>query len=249
MSTTKLNPHEVESSKYLLKFRPINDRTLELIQSGKLFFALPHQFNDPFEFEQRETPNRIAMSATHGVCSFSASDLPEGAIGEGALDVVIDNSIDNQLMWSHYGDSHKGICLIFSQTKLREALSDLIDFRPVSYKKESEPLPESIDYFAKSHIWKYEQEIRGVTREDAAYNNKIQITDAGFLVDFPIKALRGICFGCNTTSIDRQPFYKICAEKIKGGELEEIVFFKLEKNRQNYNLNLSYFEHLQAPKT
>lgn len=247
MSTTKLNQHEVESSKYLLKFRPINDRTLELIQSEKLFFALPHQFNDPFEFEKIETPNKISASTTQGVCSFSASNLPEGITGDGALEVWIDESIDNQLMWSHYGDSHKGVCLIFSQKKLRQALSDLIDFKHVEYKSDRDSLPETINYFAKSLIWKYEQEIRGVMRNGAAYSNRVEITDAGFLIDFPIKALIGICFGCNTSDFDRQPFYKICAKKIKEGELDEIMFFKLEKSREKYKLQLSYFEHLGAP--
>jgi hypothetical protein len=247
MSAVKIDPIKIESSKYLLKFRPINERTIELIQSEKIFFALPHQFNDPFEFEKLETPAKLGISSTNGVCSFSASNLPEGEIGNDALDVVFDRSIDNQLMWSHYGDSHKGVCLIFSQERLGEALLDLVDFKPVDYKEKSDPLPEAINYYAKSSIWEYENEIRGVMRKDAAYSNRVEITNSGFLVEFPIKALIGICFGCNTSDVDRQPFYKICAEKIKNRHLDEMLFLKLEKSKKNYALKLAYQERLQAP--
>ncbi|MBK9299742.1 MAG: DUF2971 domain-containing protein [Bacteroidetes bacterium] len=77
---------------------------------------------------------------------------------------------DNILMWSHYGDYHKGVCYGFWEEKLRESLN-FAEGGPVNYPSSNEypninPLDENImkhgfiETHTKAHFWKYESEYR-----------------------------------------------------------------------------------------
>lgn len=95
---------------------------------------------------------------------------------------------DDILMWSHYSDCHRGICLEFS---LR-GTPDFGELRPVAYEREipvHNPLRPRPDMgfdvlFRKSAHWEYEQEWRSVVtqeRHQRAFNTE---------------ALTGVILGC-----------------------------------------------------
>lgn len=103
--------------------------------------------NTRFVVDRAQRHIRNAMAAT-GLCSY-------GRRG------------DNLLMWAHYGDSHRGICLKF------DVLADLdsyLDMMPVTYSSEY-PCLRGIDQASirqvltvKSDVWAYEQECRVFNR-------------------------------------------------------------------------------------
>jgi hypothetical protein len=91
----------------------------------------------------------------------------------------------NELMWSHYADNYKGVCLEFDLTKSPE-LHDKI--YPVEYNNATleinsvEELPDAL--FRKRKVWSYEDEWRMLTNVNGEkYFNK--------------EALTAIYFGCN----------------------------------------------------
>lgn len=90
---------------------------------------------------------RNAMAAT-GLCSY-------GTRG------------DNLLMWAHYGDSHRGVCLKFDVLADPAAYADMM---PVAYSREYPSLrgldEESIRQVltVKADVWAYEQEWRVFSR-------------------------------------------------------------------------------------
>ena len=99
---------------------------------------------------------------------------------------------DPILMWSHYADSHRGVCLQFD-TSVGKPTNILRTAMPVRYRNEIPVL----DYFTgpeldmaydtaarKSEVWEYEHEWRTI-RPDAARTR----------VSFPSEALSGVILG------------------------------------------------------
>src|SRR5690606_17830387 len=95
---------------------------------------------------------------------------------------------DNILMWSHYAKNHTGIVIEF------DVLEDIDFFTTplnVSYQKSYQPL----DYFydrknavfrtlsLKSHLWKYEEEVR-VVKDHFANDIVVAAVDGEFTVKY-----------------------------------------------------------------
>jgi hypothetical protein len=96
---------------------------------------------------------------------------------------------DDVLMWSHYADKHKGICIGFN---LNVICSDYVLY-PVNYIKEVQRIdgmantPYVFYYWVtfKAERWSYEREVRAVSK-----NGKL-------LISYPKEAVKEIVFGCN----------------------------------------------------
>jgi hypothetical protein len=105
---------------------------------------------------------------------------------------------DNTLMWSHYADHHRGVCLGFSLEKWPEMKLALY---PVTYSVQRLPLKfdeqsfrdgrliQAIAY-TKDQSWCYEQEWRVSGKAPGEFS-------------FPSDALVGIVFGCMTSDADK----------------------------------------------
>jgi hypothetical protein len=122
---------------------------LDDIKRRRIKIAEYHNCNDPFELscyrgdkKQRHVLRmwKKTLQKKYGFVSFS-------------LDWR------NTLLWSHYADKHRGICLGF---ELQDGLA-----RPCMYLKKRPPLPEVVNedtvtmlLFAKPSGWEYEQEWR-----------------------------------------------------------------------------------------
>jgi hypothetical protein len=107
------------------------------------------------------------------------------------------------LMWSHYGDRHKGICLEFDtsvpifggalQVMYRETLSPISAASLEDWERLASTLLE------KSSDWRYEDEYRVLARDsmaDAAPADFLPVTDKDFLSLSP-GALTAVVAGCN----------------------------------------------------
>jgi hypothetical protein len=115
-----------------------------------------------------------------------ASSLSTGAIGtttadfQAMLSEVLTTTVgifcastkpDDILMWSHYADSHRGICLEFDGT-----LAFMAHAQKVKYSRERVPINPYVDsreammekaFLTKSEHWSYESEWRLIRYEDA----------------------------------------------------------------------------------
>ncbi|MBQ8761506.1 MAG: DUF2971 domain-containing protein [Bacteroidales bacterium] len=75
------------------------------------------------------------------------------------------NGYDNPLMWSHYADSHRGICIQYkiTQSNLADNKDEIVRLLDIDYYK-SFPLDGNISFIdsliVKSNYWKYEKETR-----------------------------------------------------------------------------------------
>src|ERR1700733_11607860 len=123
---------------WLYRYRSLEhfERELEAIEQSYLYCAAFHQLNDPMEGtftssrllkkseEYRAIRNAVIDNkARIGMCSFSEAH-------------------DNELMWAHYADHFKGICVAYRFALLRKSLGDDVRFVRMYYN-ETEPMIRS----------------------------------------------------------------------------------------------------------
>ncbi|MBC8723072.1 DUF2971 domain-containing protein [Paraburkholderia sp. 31.1] len=199
------------------KFKPVTPHLIKSLAGSTIWCAQPSRLNDPFDCQinlQGSFARAAAKSSgAHkkwleqflddvkffevwakmfeqvGVCSFSLN-------------------LYNSLMWSHYADEHKGVCLLyrFSENFFADPASKIIGVDKVRYEADvltdwllddppTDDLYElrvkltEIYLTAKAPDWSYEQESRIVR-----FNHG--------LFTIPRESLIQICFGLRTPEAD-----------------------------------------------
>ncbi len=127
---------------------------LENIQHRRIKISEYDDLNDPFELIpfnisvpwEREwlIESRNAMARTLGVLSFS-------------------RSWSNPVLWAHYSDKHRGICLGFEVPDGALTPVNYIIDRPFSCQPPNAEMANLMTC-GKSNHWEYEQEIRALSR-------------------------------------------------------------------------------------
>jgi hypothetical protein len=122
------------------KYRPINQNTDRLLKYNELYFSHPDEFNDPYDckvdsFHKGTHDDWVDFFCRRNVHPVVARNLIKARLKEGFLkqkkdgilyegkELFDDGNIlrascfsekrDSLLMWGHYADNHKGICLSF----------------------------------------------------------------------------------------------------------------------------------------
>ena len=201
----------VHSEDLIYKYVPFSTNLLKILINGELWFGFPNNLNDPFEgqftitgletfpsdelvlkfLEKNLEMNVNRAKSVLGTFKNSNSFLEREVFdyinkfvcySYGVCSFAIDPF--NIQMWSHYADSHSGVCLAFNREQLIEScMSDnTIRFRRVhGFRAESidyvDEIPSvkieftdnglnefKIDWFSvllkKLKSWEYEQEFR-----------------------------------------------------------------------------------------
>lgn len=204
------------------------ENLLKSLENKTLWFSSPKQFNDPFDCninlinftpsekdivklindkvagnralrrkeikKNKQNPYRIKNQMAEqfqetfhnsGVCCFSEIE-------------------DDILMWAHYAENHKGVCL-----KFNSSISDIatmtakVQYKP-NFEKEmffsGDPYCIYHLVFTKSESWNYEKEIRAFIM---MYNGKVA---------FDIKCLTEIIFGCKIEEENKKQIKRIVTE-------------------------------------
>ena len=133
------------------------------------------------------------------------------------------------LMWSHYSDSHKGLCLKFD---INEDPNIFQFLEKVKYETSIKPLNcfkewtgrQIIDHFIvpKYDKWSYEQEVRVIKISDEMNFNE---SDKGKAIKFKPSALIKIIFGCKATQTTIEKYKRLC-------NVEEFKHVKFSKMKQ-----------------
>lgn len=173
----------------LYKYVDLNTAKL-ILKNHSLKFSKPDEFNDPFElsldhfdysFSKKDLKKFIdlhysnkSLKEKERIFEINKTKLSDfrlaladqmNTIRNNLGICCFSNNSNNALMWSHYADKHNGLCLGF---KFQPA--DYFFIMYVKYIKAIKKLKiwDSegkiiINWaFTKSHLWKYEEEIRAV---------------------------------------------------------------------------------------
>ena len=164
----------------LYSFRGTSDYVISDIKEQTLSFQLPSKFNDPLDtllFKWLDFKiNAISDNETKKEFYYLLKRVSEH-MRVRCFVKPKDSNIQNQLleverihplMWAHYADSHKGICIQYRFKKayfIQDSLK--LSFRRVeeeTYTNDIPNLHEGINIsnalFTKSEVWEYEDEVR-----------------------------------------------------------------------------------------
>jgi len=157
-----------------------SDRVSQLLADGELFLPCPAMFNDPFDCSLDE-PTRLTFI--------------ESAIG---CFSTVPNDV---LMFSHYADNHKGLCVGFDTRRLVGALTTRnaplrADVRPVWYfptmPRLSLVTQPALCATCKCDVWAYEKEFRVFIARGSS------LVPSG-IFEFDREAISEVICGCRAT--------------------------------------------------
>lgn len=151
------------------------------------------------------------LRRTFGVCCFAARPVGPHAPNGGARSI---------LMWSHYADSHRGVCFQFHVPRSPGSLGMSL---PVDYSEEfiridwldraSHERSLGPAFTRKASAWSYELERRIVLP-----------SRADTLLPFHSSALRGVVLGCAATRRTELRLVALCRRRIEKGFLPVKIF-------------------------
>ena len=172
-----------ESQKPLYKYIPINPHQVLSLINQELYFTAYHELNDPLEcfFIHHEHENNL----------FGASLRQQNII---ARVCALTYQPESKLMYSHYADSHRGLCVEYGLNF--EDLSDenRMSYGNVSYSEKDQIYNLNDLYLLKNSDWRYEEEYRLVRFDNEAF--------------FPCE-IKSITFGYRCPDEHRKIIYKI----------------------------------------
>lgn len=187
----------------IYKYRPFNANTLTCLVRNRIWFASPATFNDPFDgfvsfpregeayaidqaISNKSSPNyahlnqRIDDEGTRGavdslkVSTFNPWDGIDALVKRRGV-FCANAERDNILMWSHYADEHRGICVGYEFDY--EKVSDYARILRVK-PSQSDGIEVITDFdlsdqaaavekllTRKSSLWSYEKEWRLILKE------------------------------------------------------------------------------------
>jgi hypothetical protein len=243
----------------LFKYSPVTEYSLDSLRTSDFWFSTPRSFNDPFDCAITLAEDALQESVEHALRSITADpryvagsipperwqaderDAQAFTAFRNRLFSVLDNAgvlclaeaCDDLLMWGHYGNSHRGICIGFQRdpsTVLGKAA------QPVNYRSDYPRLsfadfdpainPRSLDWLwlTKAAAWSYEREWRVLMPQ----GNRLYSMDA------PITT---VVFGACISDVDRRTVVEAAAA---GGHSP--AFVQAMPSRNRFELELEMWE-------
>lgn len=191
------------------------------------------------ELQRREFVDRIIRSGEHRSREMIAEQgdrwgkiLEEHSRNLGI--VCLSKVKDDILMWSHYGNDHKGFCLRFNA----DMLGEISSCYPVKYRKRYPTFGEFVrsdlekiaNLFVqtKSNHWKYEKEVRLIRNAITPSGEEL-----GRVIKYPKQALTGIIFGCLASDEVKQRIASAVA--VNGVRVQ---YYQSVKSRDSYSVEV-----------
>lgn len=220
----------LKNSPILYKFVGSPEVAKNILSNSQLQFSNPKNFNDPFDcYQSLMTFDKISRSDLEELKKKYANQFPK-AIDD--INIALSNSKANKilnaykqvalpeiisrigitcfsrnfkhnLMWSHYGKAHSGICIGFDIAKMYLSLEDIPENEKALLKINYKSFFESKDFFkdgieaiiywlkTKSVDWSYEDEVRLV------YTKLDLDKDGKKLIKIGQESIKEIIFGFN----------------------------------------------------
>lgn len=198
----------------LYKHTTISKNLYKTLKNAEIWFAAPTTFNDPFDCQINDqtnwTDDAIRDYVTKTASATGQKIDPEDIVKKnqqkpGSINKFFTENFrrllskqgvacflpnpNNLLLWAHYSDSHKGVCLRFDITKDENLFATTFavkyskDYPHFDYLTERDQLVNKA-MLTKSIHWKYEDEIRVLKTKPGNH-------------PFAKECLKEIIFGCN----------------------------------------------------
>ena len=261
----------------LYKYQPNNIHTLNILQNNEFYFSFVEDFNDPFDCrvrlvlptnrEQWETHARdhnipenlarivIRFLETINYDTEKIMQEYEKSHFRTIIVYCLSEIRDNILMWSHYSNSHKGICIGFETVIDQNELCIRTDdptlnghINPVYHGvlsvdkvKYQTICPEPYIFVSSDHNhlseffktksidWLYERE-RRIIMPYRDINKR--------LIRFDKSALKEVIFGCKTSSEFKQQIMKLIEDEYTS-KAYTVDILQCSIDRNEYRVNIT----------
>ena len=235
---------------FLYKYRSLGDFTNKILCDNELYYSRPNRFNDPFDCqlisENKFSRKMIQDFLRKNILNINRQDLRNKAIyydknpsifKKLVTDALEKSSLnsgvscfagsnDNILMWSHYANSHNGICIKFDILESIELFLLPIEVKytdnyPVyNHLKNNKNLIEFM-FQTKAKCWEYENELRIIKNNSGNYKfNKSSIIE--------------ISFGCNVSTLDIEKYKQL----ILDNNFTNATFKKAIPSKKEFKLEI-----------
>ncbi|MDD2356451.1 MAG: DUF2971 domain-containing protein [Thiovulaceae bacterium] len=213
--------------------------TKDSFDNGYMWASHPSAFNDPYDCALHKIPNLPSDKKTKKYIEV------EQFIDKKAVICFCENN-DNMLMWSHYADYHKGICIGYDSSIFQKAFTgdefNLQRYQNISY---THSVNINIDEFdgqqlwceinklmsTKSIDWAYEKEWRVILEYDEA----IDKTEKGRKLNIDLDSIiKEIIFGVHCEQETKDYFF----EKFKDKR-----FFEARLQNGGFGLDIKAVDH------
>ena len=239
------------SDSIFCKFRCIDRNLLDSLVRGYIYFASPEQLNDPFDSQIDIVKSlELAIDRSKGKSKEKLKKLHAGQQQLNALNEKLSKSgifscshnkdsrsLREPLLWSHYADRHKGVCLVYNipeQYILEEAMAAVpMDYKSnplinffLTWSKSSKKLTprEFMDELARKYLsikdkcWSYEDEYRLIRENPGEFR-----IEKSFL--------KFVCYGLNTPNKDRN-----LIESVLENSGYKIELYEMERTRNDFGI-------------
>jgi len=203
----------------LFKFRSINKFLIDALVNGTIYCARPIRLNDPFDCQvdiKKAVKNAVSLLSGKKKQNLVKLLKPKGLFDriQKSIETVgvcsFSMALEEPLLWSHYANGHKGLCLgyeipfqsFFEPSKTIEGAIIPIDYgeNPLTeWLIENAPAKDRIDInefsnnlvkkvlSVKGKGWRYEKEARIICNREGVY-------------PIPKDYLKRVCFGMNVNN-------------------------------------------------
>lgn len=227
----------------IYKYMPFSEERLKAMRENQLWMSLPETFNDPFDCDHPIKTDMSHEDSLDVIAKIGSRDVGELLEHTELTKTLIKNHVadyfrgklrnvgvccfsrcwNSVAMWSHYADSHRGICLGYDAGDL-----DGYEFEPVVYQ-DYPPNIHAKDIafnfntavsqyvFTKKLEWDREEEMR-----------LVRLLGGKGLVNSPM-SLDSVIFGLRT-SLENEAKIKVML-KNRG-----VSFFKINKKEGTFEL-------------
>ncbi len=186
--------------KLIYKYYRINEYLFDVLISNQLYFSSITQFNDPYDchftikdlpslevfesfwkqfFKEKEKYQQYLelYKSNPDKCLSPILNTLQRLLNYYGICCFTEHK-DNLLMWSHYADSHKGVCLGFDYDMMTKQFTqfDKVDYKDEPYFYELTDVAQATAkaILTKSSKWQYENEIRFLMERSKSCGFNIQ---------------------------------------------------------------------------
>ncbi|MCP3670910.1 MAG: DUF2971 domain-containing protein [Gammaproteobacteria bacterium] len=235
------------------KYKPVSKNLLKSLVDSSIFCASPAKLNDPFDCQVdlakslRLAASRVEGSRREALLRIADSDEFVNGLKKKMEPIGVcsfSQNLEHPLMWSHYADEHRGLCLLyeFEENFLRDASNEIIGVSDMVCDDDAlskwlvEIIPNEIDeefydYFTKELLkkvlivkasaWDYEQEIRIIREHEGVF-------------PIPKECLKQICFGLRTPESDIN-----LVRRIVDSSGYSVEYCKISNSTTDFGINAS----------
>lgn len=248
---------------YSLGNEELEERVADLLLRDSIFLSAPAHFNDPFDrpyinfsgsdddwnLMLDEQINSLRRKSGKKLSPSQKWRLKSQAKRKNRSQTFIDHfnqrtqndycalclsqKRDSLLMWSHYADSHRGICVGFDIDELQSNFEHIFrinyqkKFPEISILDSNQPLKFLSAFNTKHPDWSYEEEIRVVNMHSPRK------------VKFSAQMIKSVYLGCEISNKTKEYILKLLDSR-------ELKINAYQAEKDLYNLKLR-FKALKTP--